>query len=105
MSLLKLSLLIDISIDSNYNYLYFYFYSYYPNSLELHNKSTTLSARRKITSQLNIHRKNIISQRRSSETDSSNTLIDTYNSTLPIIKERTMMMTKTISLSTKLLIL
>ena len=103
MSLLKLSLLINVSIDSDYDYLYLY--SYYPDSLELHNKSAALSARRKVASQLNTHRKNAISQRRSSEIDSSNTLIDTYNSTLLIIKERTIIITKTISLSTKLLIL
>ena len=48
MSLLKLSLLIIVSIDSDYDYLYLY--SYYPDSLELHNKSAALYTRRKVTS-------------------------------------------------------
>ena len=94
MSLLKLSLLINTSIDSNYNYIYLY----YSNSLKLYNKNITLSTRRKITSQPNTYKKNIINQRRNLEIDLINVLISIFNNILLTIREKTIIITKTLSL-------
>ena len=101
MSRPKLSLLINISIDSDHDYLYSH--SYYSNSLELYNKNTILSARRKVASQLNTYKKNATNRRRNLGTDSIDVLTSMFDNTLLTTREKTIT-TKISSLSMKLLI-
>src|SRR6266480_2120722 len=68
--MLKPTSLINASTDNNHNHLPNYLH---PDSLELHNKSAVLSARRKVAGHLTTLRRNRISQERDLRAKSTNT--------------------------------
>ena len=94
--MLKPTSLINASTDNNHNHLPNYLH---PDSLELHNKSAVLSARRKVVGQLNTHRRNVINQETGSRTGSVDALISMLNNILLNMREKTT--AKTLNLLTK----